>query len=345
MWDGERFFFADVLTEDKTIAKISENITDNADFVFDATGKTVSAGLVDAHMHIKGISTEGFGINASAACFPFGVTAAADAAAEQGNEDSLKQKGIKSRVFVATEIKDNKAYFEKTIKYLEDFGQSALGVKVYFDVTSGAVKDITPLKQICDFAHERSLKVMVHCSNSPTKMSEILACLKNGDILTHAFHGGQNTAEEDGFKAIKEAQKRGVIIDVGFAGHVHTDFTVLKNAITNGVVPDIISTDLTKLSAFKRGGRYGLTMCMSIARDLGLPETDIFRAVTSNPAKALGKKGEWGCLKDGGIADICVLDYTDEAYYLTDKAENRIENNKGYSCILTISDGDVVYRR
>lgn len=344
VWDGERFFFADILTEGKVIAKIGENITDNADFIFDATGKTVSAGLVDAHMHMKGISTDGFGID-TAVCFPFGVTAAADAAAEQGNEASLKQKGIKSRVFVATEIKDNKAYFEKTLKYLKDFGETALGVKVYFDVTGGEVSDITPLKQICDFAFDRNLKVMVHCSNSPTKMSEILACLKKGDILTHAFHGGQNTAEEDGFKALGEAQKRGVIIDVGFAGHVHTDFAVLKNAITNGVVSDIISTDLTKLSAFKRGGCYGLTMCMSIAKDLGLPETDVFRAVTLGPAKALLKAGEWGCLKEGGIADICVLDYTDEAYCLTDKAGSTVKNNKGYSCVLTISDGEVVYRR
>ena len=78
---------------------------------------------------------------------------------------------------------------------------------------------------------------------------------------------------------------------------------------------------------------------------LGMKEEDIFRAVTSSPAKALQKAGEWGILKEGGNADICVLDYTDEPYCLTDKAGNRVENKKGYRCILTISDGNVVYRR
>ena len=61
-----------------------------------------------------------------------------------------------------------------------------------------------------------------------------------------------------------------------------------------------------------RGGKYGLTMCMSMARDMGMTENDVFRAVTSNPAKALGEEGKWGCLKVGGKADIAVLDYTDE---------------------------------
>ena len=345
IWDGERFFFADLLAKDDKIAKISPDIKDEADFIFDAAGKTVSAGLVDAHTHLKGISTEHFAINAEAVCFPFGVTAAADAAAELGDRNTVKQIGVKTCVYVATEIKANRAYFEKTLKYLEDFGETAVGVKVYFDATGGEAKDITPLRQICDFALDRNLKVMVHCSNSPTKMSEILDCLTCGDTLTHAFHGAPNTAEEDGFEAIKAAQKRGVIIDAGLAGFVHTDFAVFKNAIKSGVIPDVISTDITKLSAFKRGGRYGLNMCMSIAKDLGMKEEDIFRAVTSSPAKALQKAGEWGILKEGGNADICVLDYTDEPYCLTDKAGSRVENKKGYRCILTISDGNVVYRR
>lgn len=345
VWDGESFFFADLLTDGRLISKIRDNISDSADFVFDARGMIVSAGLVDAHTHLRGVSTDNFGINAEAVCFPFGVTAAADAAAELGNSDTLNQIGVKTCVYVATNIRDNKAYFENTLKYLEAFGESTVGVKVYFDETGGQVRDITPLKEICNFAHGRGLKVMVHCSDSPTDMSEILDCLTCGDTLTHAFHGEPNTSAEGGFKALKEAQKRGVIIDVGFAGHVHTDFSVLEAAIKNDVVPDIISTDITRFSAFRRGGRYGLTMCMSIAKDLGLLEEDVFCAVTSGPAKALAKENEWGSLREGGTADICLLYYTDEPYCLTDKSGNTVKNTKGYRCVLTISDGEVVYRR
>ena len=58
----------------------------------------------------------------------------------------------------------------------------------------------------------------------------------------------------------------------------------------------------------------------------------------------LGKESEWGYLRVGRIADIAVLDYTDEGFDLTDKAENHIGSQKGYRCVLTVSDGQVVYR-
>ena len=185
---------------------------------------------------------------------------------------------------------------------------------------------------------------MVHSSNSPVPMGELLEALRAGDILTHAYHGGKNNVSEDGYECIKEAKRCGVIIDAGFAGHVNTDFKVFGEAVHCGAIPDVISTDITKFSAYTRGGRYGMTMCMNIARTLGMQEEDIFRAVTSNPAKALGKESEWGYLQVGRIADIAVLDYTDEGFDLTDKAGNHIESQKGYRCVLTVSDGQVVYR-
>ena len=62
VWDGEKFFFADVLTDGVLIGKIAKNITDTADFTYDATGKTVCAGLVDIHVHMKGIAPGKFGV-------------------------------------------------------------------------------------------------------------------------------------------------------------------------------------------------------------------------------------------------------------------------------------------
>ena len=133
------------------------------------------------------------------------------------------------------------------------------------------------------------------------------------------------------------------MIDAGFAGHVHTDFSIFRTAVEQGVLPDVISTDITKFSAYTRGGRYGMTMCMSIARHVGMSEADIFRAATSTPAKVIGKD-EWGTLRVGGIADLAVFDYTNESFDLTDKAGNRIKSDRGYRCLLTISDGQIVYK-
>ena len=344
VWDGSKFFFADVLTEQDKIAKIEPHIDTSADFIYDATGKTVSAGLVDAHVHLRGISTEKFGTPAETSCFPFGVTAAADASGENGNKALIDSFAVKTLTFAKAKIRDNRADFTRTAERLSLFSKKAIGIKVYFDTAMSQISDISPLREICEFAHPKGLRVMVHCSGSPVKMAEILDTLGTGDILTHTFHGGANNAAEDGFEGIHRAQERGVVIDVGFAGHVHTDFGILQQAIERGIVPDVISTDITKLSAYTRGGRYGMTMCMSIAKLLGMSEEDIFRAVTSNSARALGKENDWGTLAVGRVADIAVLDYTDEGFDLTDKAGNHIQSNVGYRCRLTLSDGQVVYK-
>lgn len=251
---------------------------------------------------------------------------------------------LKNVVFVNVRIRDDHADLERLERTVEKFGEKTVGIKVYFDTEESEVSSINALEEICGFAKERNLRVMVHCANSPTPMSDILNTLNAGDILTHSFHGGVNTAADDGFESMKAAQKRGVIIDSGFAGHIHTDFEVFKKALDAGIVPDSISTDITKLSAFMRGGRYGMTACMSLSRYMGMSEEDIFRAVTVNPAKNLGKENEWGRLKVGGIADIAVLEYTDEGFSFTDKAGHHVESDMGYRCVLTLSDGQVVYR-
>ena len=344
VWDGERFLRADVLTAGDIIAKIEPDISAPADFVFDAEGMTVSAGLVDLHAHLRVTPDDVYGIQAEMSCFPFGVTAAADAGRIEGERVVMDSFMLKNLVFVSACIKNDRVEPERTLEALRRFGDKVAGIKVYFDTDTGEVKSIAPLKEVCELARSLGLRVMVHCTGSPTPMSEVLGVLREGDILTHAFHGGIGNAGEDDFESMRAAQARGVIIDAGMAGHVHTDFEVMRRAIESGVIPNTVSTDITKLSAYMRGGRYGMTACMSISRLLGLSEESIFRAVTAAPAEALGKGDEWGRLAVGRRADIAVLNYTDEGFDLTDKAGNRIHSTEGYRCALTVSDGQVVFR-
>ena len=343
VWDGERFYFADVLTDNEKISKIADKIDEAAEFEYNASGKIVSAGLVDAHVHMRGINKE-FGIHAELSSIPFGVTAAADACGAYGDKALLDTFLLKNVIFVPAEFYGNKAYFDSAEKMLEKYGEKAIGIKVYFDAQISGVKDIEPLREVVKFAEKKNLIIMVHSSNSPVSMAELLGVLRKGDILTHAYHGGKNNVSEDCFECIKTAKKRGVIIDAGLAGYVHTDFKVFENAISCGAVPDVISTDITRFSAYKRGGRYGMTMCMSIAKHLGMSEEDIFHAVTSTPAKVLGKENEWGHLRVGRCADLAVFDYTNEGFDLTDKAGNHIESENGYRCVLAVADGELVYR-
>lgn len=344
VWDGENFICADILTQDKKIHKIHKNMDDNADYVYDASGKIVSAGLVDIHTHFKGISDDNIGISASMSSVPFGVTSAADAAASVGDTGIFNYLDVKTLVFVCADFKNNSAYFENTKRLIEIYGSRVVGVKVYFDTYMSDIHNTSPLEEVVEFADKHKLIVMIHSTNSPSPMKEIVSYLRSGDILTHAYHGGINTTQDDGFDCVFEAKKRGIIVDAGFAGHMHTDFNVFKSAVRVGALPDIISTDITRYSAYKRGGRYGMTMCMSIAKTSGMAEEDIFRAVTSSPAKALKMENRWGYLKTGRCADISVFEYGDEGFSLCDKQGNMLESKKGYRCLLTVSDGEIVYR-
>ena len=344
IWDGEKFYYADVLTNGKLIEKIETNMTDDANYIYDAKGKIVSAGLVDTHTHLLVHPDDEYGIQAEMSCFPFGVTAAADAGRKIGNPEVLDYFMLKNVVFISTSIYNDSVDFIELDKLIKRFGSRVVGVKVYYDTYVSQVTNIKILSEVCSFAQERGLRVMVHCSNSPTSMKSILQTLNPGDILTHVYHGGVNSGLDDNFLCVKEAQKRGVVIDSGFAGHVHTNFKVLRKAIEASALPDTISTDITKNSAYMRGGRFGMGMCMSIAKIAGMKEEDIFKAVTSTPAKVLGQEANWGYLKVGRVADISVFDYTNEAFSLTDNEGNCIESEEGYRCVLTISDGQIVFR-
>ena len=343
VWDGESFFFADVLTNDKLIEKIAPNITDCADYIFDAKGRIVSAGLVDIHVHLKGLASNTFGVGAEISSFPFGVTAVNDAGSTHGDRALLDYFSVKNTVFVCASIKENHANFDAAEIGLAKYGDKAIGIKVYFDKSEN-VRDITPIKEVCAYARNKNLKVMVHCTLSPTPMVEIVNALSKGDILTHVFHGGDNSCLENDFEALKVAKHKGVILDSGLAGNVHTDFLNFKKSVEAGFLPDVISTDITCLSAFKRGGRYGMTMCMSIAKQVGMSEEEIFKSVTSSAAAALNKDAKWGYLKVGRTADLSVFDYTFEPFDLTDKAGNQVKNDFGYKCILTVLDGQIIYK-
>ncbi len=342
VWDGEQFLYADVLTENSIISRIEPDISCEKTFVFDASGMTVTPGLVDCHMHFSGISDPSYAISPEAGCFPFGVTAAADAGGSLGSGIVLDRFDVKNVVFADSVIRDDYLDEAATRRHLALYGDKVVGIKLFYDAESPKLRTIRPLRQVCAFARERGLKVMVHCNHSPTSMLSIVQTLAPGDVLSHIFHGGENNCTEDDFAALCIAKQKGVVLDAAFAGHVHTDFAVLQKSIASGYLPDTISTDLTKNSAYKRGGRYGMTMCMSMARTAGMAEEDIFRAVTTSPAKVLGQ--DWGRLQVGGSADIAVLDYTNDPFCFTDKEGDRFASSTGYRCKLTVVNGAVLFR-
>ncbi len=346
IWNGKEFLpNADAIAvKDGKIVAIGRQLH-GATTVFDLNQAIISPGFIDIHTHMRGITSDSFGIPAEAACFPFGVTTAIEASACQREGGAiLRNMCLNTFVFVASAFKNGELLKEELVQLLESYGEKVLGIKLFFDTSSPEIKDISPLIEVLGFARERNLKVLIHSTGSPVPMGELLDILQGGDICTHIFHGGKNNVTDDAFSSMKKAKARGVILDAGMAGGVHTDLAILKDAITAQMLPDTISTDITKLSAFRRGGNYGLTLCMSVMRTLGMTEEQILRAVTLSPAKAIDKEAEVGTLHIGGRADIAVLDYTEGPFHIRDTYGNAVGGEKGYTCLLTVCGGQLVYR-
>ena len=344
IFDGTAFSQGDIYIADGIVQSITPNLCREAECTFDATGMTVLPGLVDVHMHMRGISSPGWCTDADTSCFPFGVTAAADASAMEGDRELLDSFRVKNGVFVIIGTGGERLVLDKAMERLDRYGDKVIGMKVCYDKTfDPALRDDSRLRQICSFAHSRGLPVAVHTAHTPIPMAQLLSVLEAGDIATHVYHPGPNSAAEDGFACLLEARKRGVILDACICANEHVDYEIFRDAIAAGAHPDVMGTDLADELVFTRGGWYGLTMCMSIARYLGMQEADVLRGVTSAAGRALSRP--WGVLREGCIADIAVLEWGDAPMDITDKRGFRIQSDKGYRCRLTLSDGQVVYRQ
>lgn len=341
VFDGTDFSQRNILVRDGIVEQIAAATSVHADRIFDAAGMTVLPGLVDVHMHMAGHSSPGWSIEPARGCFPFGVTAAADASASRGSQSLMNSLPIKAGVFVITGTKDPFS-FDATLELLERYGSRVLGIKVCYDNKfNPALTDEKKLLSICRFAHSRGLPLAVHTAHSPVPMDVLLSALSAGDIATHVYHPGPNSAEEDGFACLHRARQRGIRLDSCICGNEHVDFRIFREAVAAGAEPDLMGTDLADQIAFTRGGRYGLTMCMTVARLMGMTEDSIFRAVTNNAGQALRRP--WGSLKEGGPADLAVLRWCREPLDLTDHSGNRITSEYGYRCQLTVINGKIVY--
>lgn len=343
IFDGEEFFNGDLLIENDEIVAIDSCIKSENAMEIDCSGCIISSGLVDIHTHLSEMGNKSFGFPADMATIPFGVTYAVDACAENIEVNYLDKLCVKTAVFIPIRIKGDSLDYEKMQARVNLYGERVVGVKVYFDESLKNGTTEQHFRLACAFAREKKLKIMVHSSYSPVNMEKIVDILQAGDIITHAYHGVYHTIDENDYVAYKKAKEKGVIIDAGMAGGVHTDFAVLQKAIERGCIPDVISSDITKFSAYIRGGVYGLPMCMSIARLCGMKEKDVFKAVTINATKAVHKE-EWFGLCVGAKATLSVMEWGDTQIDIFDRAGNSLTSKKGYLCRMTVKNGQVIYR-
>ena len=347
------------------ISEVAAKISRPAKRTIDATGLYVVPGLIDIHgHHYFGTDQDAYLSNSYTALppdgftFRSGVTTAVDAGGSGWrNFLDFKNQTIdhsKTRVFALLNIvgsgmrggatEQNVADMDSklTAMVAKQYPEYIVGIKLAHYI--GA--DWTPTERAVKAGELANIPLMVDFGSAEPALSMetlLMEKLRPGDILTHCFGHvkGRMPLVENGIVQpfAFNAQKRGVIFDVGHGGGSFL-FEQAVPAIKQGFKPNSISTDLHTGSM--NGGMKDMVNIMSKLLNVGLTLNEVIEKSTWSPAQSINKK-DLGHLSVGALADVAVLSLDKGSFGFIDVGGNKITGDKKLTCQLTLLNGDVVW--
>lgn len=327
--------------------------------VIDAAGQIVTPGLVDLHTHIYWGVTY-WGIEADPVAARSGVTTwldvgSAGAYSFPGFRRYVKEAS-RARVFCLLNLSaigliaptwefNNLDYCDVDLaaRTVEENRDIVLGIKARIDSNTTRGVGIRPLELARELADRVALPLMVHIGSGPPSMGSIADLLRPGDILTHCFTGGDHRLlSDDGRLAplARELQGRGVILDIGH-GAGSFNYRVAEAALAEGVLPDVISSDIHQLSV--QGPMFDLPTTLSKFLELGMSLPEIIDRATRRPALAM-RRPDLGTLAVGSAADVAIFRIEEGDYTFYDVAMNPRKATRRLICTETLLDGEPLPR-
>ncbi len=309
------------------IAAIEPHLSglDAAD-VLDVTGTLVVPGLVDLHAHVyPGVAD--LSVEADPTCLGRGVTTVVDAGSSGANTFPGFRRWVvepsRGRVLAYLNISltgQIDPFFGELhdLRFADPERAAAValanpdvivGFKVRLSQMLAGPNGLAGLERALEAGRATGLPVMAHIGGTAFDIEEVLARLRPGDIITHAYTGWQPGAlvTDDG-RAVPgalEARARGVMFDVGHGAGSFT-WKVAEAALADGFQPDTISSDLHRFNV--AGPVHDLATTLSKLLLLGIPLAEVIEMATVAPAAALGTAGAGlGRLAVGAEADVTVL--------------------------------------
>jgi dihydroorotase len=138
---------------------------------------------------------------------------------------------------------------------------------------------------------------------------------------------------------VVEAQKRGIIFDVGHGGGSFR-FSQAIPALKTGFRPNTISTDY-HTGSMNAGMKDQLNI-MSKFLNMGMTIQEVITASTANPAQVI-HRDELGHLSVGAIADVAIFSLRKGKFGFIDSSGFRMDGDQKLECELTVREGKVVY--
>jgi dihydroorotase len=215
-----------------------------------------------------------------------------------------------------------------------------VGIKVRVGFNASGASGLVPLEVARQVAEEVGMPMMVHIDLPPPTLPDVLARMRPGDVLTHCFRPFPNSpATADGrvHEAVREARARGIVFDIGH-GMGSFSFRTARVMLENGFLPDCISSDVHALCI--DGPAFDLLTTMSKFLCLGMPLTEVIRAATENPAKAL-QHPELGTFRQGSAGDATILELEEGAFDYVDSTGERMSRPMRLSARGVVIGGQV----
>jgi dihydroorotase len=362
----------DVYVVDGKIAAVGNNLaSQEGDKIVDVSGLYVTPGLIDIHVHVGngGAPLNWFAPEARFHVAPYGIPAdlalqsgvttivdAGTSGAEtflQTKEEVIDRARVRVLAFLNIVANGMSGGLEQSLDQMDvklcsdtilKYRDIIVGVKTaHYWTKEPWDAEHTPwaaVDRAIDCGQIAKVPVMFDFWPRPERTyADFLNRLRPGDIHTHVFAQQFPIINPDGKvnPILAEAQKRGVIFDVGH-GAGSFWFRNAVPAIKQGFIPDSISTDL-------HTGNYTVLNMITVMSKLfamGVPLNDLIRRSTVNPADEI-RRPDLGTLSVGRDADVAVLEVLRGKFSYIDNGNARMDASVKLSARMTIRAGRIVY--
>ena len=358
----------DIAITDGKISQVAPDIPESqARRVVNVSGMYVTPGLIDMHVHVfHGTDLDSYLANGLRALppdgftFRSGVTTVVDAgSAGWRNFPLFKKQTIdqaRTRVLAFLNIVGvgmKSRFHEQNVSDMNPVMTAYCITKLYPDIIVGIKAahywgDFTMVDLAVEAGKLANVPVMVDFGeHDPPNSIESLFMehLRPGDIWTHTYANGfrerETIVDQNGKLKpfIFEAQKKGIIFDMGHGGGAFT-WRQAVPAHQQGFKADVVSTDLHYDSM--NSGMKDLSNALSKFMALGVSLADAIARATWAPAQVIHRP-ELGNLSVGTEADVAVFSLRKGKFGFLDVRRLRLDGDKKLETELTIRAGRIVW--
>jgi dihydroorotase len=323
-----------VLVSDGKIEGVGDEFS-VADETLDLTGRYLSAGWIDGHVHAYG--SIGFSdVDSIGVCQ--GVTTmvdAGDTGIKSLDEFTALLRGrtitdvypgphIHPLGITGFDSASGRGINNIDVERWVDWSEQNPGYLRYLKVSAYSLPTAGPLYLAKGMAETLNIPLYQHLGEmelapvTPSMLEPVFRIAQAGDIITHVYHANPGQVIDAQGKVlpfVRDAERRGVFFDVAFGG-LNFSWKVAETCFKQDLIPHMISSDLQQYNVVYPC--RSLSNVMSMFLYLGMSHKDVVDRVTRLASKILKLDDRAGSLRVGRQADITVYRIEDGEFEMAD---------------------------